>query len=226
MTIKLNLGFGPTPFNGWINIDKSWNAYLYRFPRIKKYIIKFLLSCGVIAKDSLKYVVEYPSKVDIRRHDATKGLPFDDKSVDYIYTSQMLEHLCREDAPFVLEECHRVLKTNGILRVVVPDLKLLVNEYIDGTKYPDNEDLPAADKFIDNLMLHGIGDFRPFFEKLISKKHQWMYDYQSLSKRLHDCGFSKVKERKVGEGAIPNIQHLEKEYHLIHPRSVFVEAVK
>jgi len=227
MVVKVNLGCGSTPFKGWINIDKSWNVRLYRLPLIKKLAIRFLSSFGLVAKESLKYVVDYPPNVDVRGCDITKGLPFDDLSVDYIYTSQMLEHLRREDAIFVLKECHRVLKPGGVLHVVVPDLRLLTNEYICSEGFSDDKDLSVADKFMDALMLHNIGDPRPLFEKLISKRHQWMYDFQSLAKRLYDCGFSKVEERKVGEGLIPDIQHLEREYHIVHsPISVFLEAIK
>jgi hypothetical protein len=53
-----------------------------------------------------------------------------------------------------------------------------------------------------------------------------MYDFESLAKRLYDCGFSnsKVKECKLGEGLLPDLQYIEQQEH--HPKSVFVEAIK
>ena len=155
MTVKLNLGCGPRPFKGWINTDKSWNTYLYRVPMLKKLILKSLLSLGWVTEDALVHVVDYPSDLDIRRCDVTKGISFDDMSVDYIYTSHMLEHLRKEDAMFVLKECCRVLKQGGILRVVVPDLKLYVIEYLDTEESSDGNDIPAADKFMNGIMLQG-----------------------------------------------------------------------
>ena len=227
MAVKLNLGFGPNPFKGWINIDKSWNAYLYKIPLLKKLIIKLLLSLGWVTEDAIVHVVDYPPDLDIRRRDVRKGLKFDDMSVDCIYTSQMIEHLHRDDTIFVLQECYRVLKKGGILRVAVPDLKIYTREYMNAENSFNNNDNPAADKFMDALMLQGIGDNRPLFYKLMCKRHQWVYDFKSLAKRLYDCGFSKVKECKLGEGLLPDVQELEQDYHLLHnPVSVFLEAVK
>jgi len=224
MVVKVNLGCGPRPFKGWVNIDKSWNTLLYKFPLLKKLIIKSLLSLGWVTKDALENVVDYPHDLDIRRCDVTKGLPFDDASVDYIYTSHMLEHLHKEDAIFVLKEFYRVLKPKGVLRVVVPDLKIYAKEYLNKEGFSVDNDLPAADKFMDSIMLQGIGEIRPLFYKLMCKRHQWMYDFESLARRLWDCGFSKVKECKLGEGLLPDIQYIEQqEYHL---KSVYLEAIK
>jgi predicted SAM-dependent methyltransferase len=224
VTVKLNLGCGPKPFKGWTNTDKSWNIYLYRVPLLKKLILKSLLSLGWVTEDALVHVVDYPSDLDIRRCDVTKGISFDDISVDYIYTSHMLEHLRKEDTMFVFKECYRVLKQGGILRVVVPDLKLYVKEYLDTEESSDGNDIPAADKFMDGIMLQGIGEVRHSFYKIMCKRHQWMYDFESLAKRLYDCGFSKVKECKLGEGSLPDVQYIEQEEH--HPKSVYLEAFK
>ena len=58
-----------------------------------------------------------------------KGIPFPDNYFDVVYHSQVLEHFPKEKAPVFLEECCRVLKPNGIIRIVVPDLENLVDEY-------------------------------------------------------------------------------------------------
>ena len=227
MAVKLNLGCGPKPFKGWINIDKSWNIYLYRVPLLKNLVLKSLLLIGWVTEDAIVHVIDYPPDLDLRRSDVRKGLKFDDTSVDCIYTSQMLEHLPRDTAIFVLQECYRVLEKGGVLRVVVPDLKVYVMRYINEENSFSNNDTPAVDKFMDDLMLQGIGDDRPMFYKLMCKRHQWMYDFESLAKRLYDCGFSKVKECDLGEGLLPDVQELERGYHELHsPVSVFVEAIK
>lgn len=45
-------------------------------------------------------------------------LPFDESSVDNIKVDNVLEHL--ENLRFVLNECHRVLKKDGVLFGIVP----------------------------------------------------------------------------------------------------------
>ena len=52
--------------------------------------------------------------------DITRGLPFDDNSVDEIYSSHCLEHIRREDVLFVWEEIYRVLKKGGTFTLTVP----------------------------------------------------------------------------------------------------------
>ena len=67
---------------------------------------------------------------DVLSHDLKAGIPMPEKSVDVVYHSHVLEHFSRENAEFFLEECYRVLRSSGIIRVVVPDLENIVREYL------------------------------------------------------------------------------------------------
>ncbi|MBP6311729.1 MAG: methyltransferase domain-containing protein [Flavobacteriales bacterium] len=58
-----------------------------------------------------------------------KGMPFPDNTFDVVYHSQVLEHFPKERAHAFIKECCRVLKPNGVIRVVVPDLENIVDEY-------------------------------------------------------------------------------------------------
>ena len=59
------------------------------------------------------------------------GLPFENDLFDGIYSSHFLEHLSIEQARFVIIDAKRVLKKNGILRIVVPDLENICREYLN-----------------------------------------------------------------------------------------------
>jgi predicted SAM-dependent methyltransferase len=63
------------------------------------------------------------------RYNLLNGLPFEDEKFDVVYHSQVLEHFTKDDATVFLKECYRVLKPNGIIRIVVPDLENIVDEY-------------------------------------------------------------------------------------------------
>ena len=52
--------------------------------------------------------------------DLTKGLPFDNDSIDLIAAYHFLEHLNKDDMLFVLEECYRVLKSECQLLIKIP----------------------------------------------------------------------------------------------------------
>ena len=66
----------------------------------------------------------------VRRLDIRRRLPFDDRSVDAVYHSHVLEHLSREQARSLTRECQRVLKPGGVLRAVVPDLETIARLYL------------------------------------------------------------------------------------------------
>lgn len=63
-------------------------------------------------------------------HDIRNGLPFEDNSFDVVYHSHVLEHLSPEEGELLVRECRRVLKTGGVLRMVVPDLERIAELYL------------------------------------------------------------------------------------------------
>lgn len=70
------------------------------------------------------------SSVHIRQHNLLNGIPITDNDVDVVYHSHVLEHFSKDDGFHFMKECFRVLKTNGIVRIAVPDLETIVKEYL------------------------------------------------------------------------------------------------
>jgi len=66
----------------------------------------------------------------IQYYNIKNKLPFDDNSIDVVYHSHVLEHLTKEDGEKLSKECFRVLKPGGILRVCIPDLEIICQEYL------------------------------------------------------------------------------------------------
>jgi predicted SAM-dependent methyltransferase len=62
-------------------------------------------------------------------HNLTEGIPFPDASFDFVYHSHVLEHFSKTEAEAFVKECCRVLRPQGVLRVVVPDLEHIVRAY-------------------------------------------------------------------------------------------------
>ena len=67
----------------------------------------------------------------VRAHDLRRRIPFEDSAVDVAYLSHLLEHLEKKEAQVLLEECFRVLRRGGIIRVAVPDLEQIVRTYLE-----------------------------------------------------------------------------------------------
>lgn len=58
-------------------------------------------------------------------------LPFDDASVDGIYTSHLIEHLKPRELDLALREWYRVLKKGALLTIRCPNFPLYVREFLE-----------------------------------------------------------------------------------------------
>ena len=74
--------------------------------------------------------------VDADRADITwnlkRGIPLKDKSVDFIYSSHLLEHIPFKQLIIFLKECKRVLKQDGVFSVCVPNAGYFLDSYFKG----------------------------------------------------------------------------------------------
>jgi len=189
---------------GWTNIDWGWLPFLGSLG-INKLLVKF----GLLNKG---YEASWPK---IKFNDLRKRLPFDDKSVNYIYCSNVLEHLTYWQTIKVVEESHRILKSNGILRVVMPDLDVLIKNYKD------------PDVFNNEYWGYEKKKYKTFKEKILERfirPHQWMYNKKSFKNILVDACFDEIKYHKIGEGNCPDLNKLDLKIH--EKLCFYVEAQK
>lgn len=90
------------------------------------------LNCGCGQRFHQNWInIDYVShEQNILAYDLRQGIPFSDQSFDVVYHSHFLEHLTKSEGVLFVQECFRVLKTGGVLRVVVPDLEQIVRSYL------------------------------------------------------------------------------------------------
>ena len=115
--MKLNLGCGYQIVDGWINVDYGLGARLSKIPFLK----------SINKRVRLFNLDNWDTRIFL--HDLTKEFPWKKESIDIIYSSHTLEHFSRSEGLGFLNECFRVLKKGGIIRIVVPDLQDIVNDY-------------------------------------------------------------------------------------------------
>lgn len=220
--VRLHLGCGLNVVPGWVNVDGSWNARLAKYPLARR----ALASLGVIPRAQF----DVPWSPDVRCFDVTKPLPYGDTSVKAIYASHLLEHLYHEDARRLLRECHRVLAPSGILRLVVPDIRAIISEYLDNVPAPD--DTPAADRVNERLLLRERsrgtrGLLYSFYTSATDfHSHKWMYDGESLAWHMRNAGFTEVSIRDFCDSGIEDIEAIEQASRVLHGAGVCVEGVK
>lgn len=214
MGLRINVGCGLTPTQGWRNFDNSLSLRLAKIPLLPDVLKKL----GFFEVSQLQFM-RFARENDVEYGDATKGLPLQDGSVDVIYTSHMLEHLDKNEADKFLREAFRVLHPGGIIRIAVPDLKKqieLYNQRSDADAFIEATHLcvPRPSSLAQRLRLLLVGP----------RHHQWMYDGKSVSAALQKHGFIKADVMPVGQTKLHNYEPLDLQERA--SESIYVEAEK
>ena len=140
--------------------------------------------------------------------DATKRFPFDDNTFDYIMAEHMIEHIEYQAAQVMLEECFRVLKPGGRVRVATPDLRVLLNLYCQ-----EKTDLQRY--YIDWAVARFMPEVRECKDVFVINNffrawgHLFLYDRETLLHALSRSGFHKIMFYKPGESEDPILKNLE-----------------
>lgn len=80
-------------------------------------------------------------------HNLLSGVPFNDNTFEVVYHSHVLEHFPKDKAIVFIKECYRVLKTDGIIRVAIPDLERIAKKYLKYLEESLNNVPKAAEKY-------------------------------------------------------------------------------
>ena len=88
------------------------------------------IGCGSRFNENWINVDIQPVNNRIIAHDISNELPFTDNYFDVVYHSHVIEHLQRDKVAVFLEDCYRVLKPGGILRIAAPDLEQITRMYL------------------------------------------------------------------------------------------------
>jgi SAM-dependent methyltransferase len=213
----LNLGCGAKASSSpeVINIDWAILVRLKKSPLLRPIAPIFLTG------ERLQRFTSLPDNIVL--HDLSKGIPFDSNSVDAVYHSHLLEHLDRNIAEGFLLEVRRVLKPNGIQRIVVPDLEKLCKDYLSHIVACDEDPKKGAahETFISAIIEQSVrkeayatrlqSPLRRFFVNLVvgdarkrGETHQWMYDRISLSELLISLGYRNIQHHRYDTSQIPN----------------------
>lgn len=212
--ILLNLGCGPdVEPTDWADVDGSLNLWWQRrLPAAALRILRRRMGW-----------TSWPAHV--RHLDLRRRLPYDDAVVDAVYASHVLEHLYPDDAAALLRECHRVLRPGGLMRLVLPDLRSMVAEYLAS-------DAPTAAVRLNRRLL-----FRPerrprgLWQRLQAvfgdmHSHKFMYDPPCLSLRLLEAGFTDIRGMGYHKSRIPETPQVERAGRVLGGEGFIIEAAK
>jgi glycosyltransferase involved in cell wall biosynthesis/SAM-dependent methyltransferase len=122
--------------------------------------------------------IDWRARPGVRQHDLREGLPFlDTGSVDEVLANDILEHFPRSTLTgLILPELRRVLRPGGTLRVQLPDLRLIAEQFLHG----------KADAETTACRIYGRQDYR-------GNVHYWGYTQDTFGTLLRAAGFSAIR---------------------------------
>lgn len=191
--IGINVGCGSSPTGGYFNYDNSYSVRLAGTP----FVLQILKLAGLASERQLNLAAV--SRAKGVRWGRARRLPHRDKTVDVVYSSHMVEHLDHHEALEFLTEAMRVLRPGGMIRLVLPDLRMRVDSYLqDG-----DADLLVSRLYLTSDHPRGL----PGRLKWIivgDRQHAWMYDAKSATRLLEEAGFHNVVSLAAGQTTIPS----------------------
>lgn len=200
--VKVNLGSGLCVADGWINVDGGIHALLSRWPEPVLRLVHGATS--VRQTHSLQEYLRILRGHRFVHHRFDYGVPFEDESVDFVFSSHMLEHLFLDDARRLVSDIFRVLKPGGLVRIGVPDLAVALDLYRRGDKE------------------QALGFFFTPSRSGLFDRHHYLYDFDLLRDLLASVGFVEIERRQYRTGRLPDVSVLDNRPE----ETLFVEAGK
>lgn len=182
--LLVQYGCGFSAPQNWRNFDASPTLRFERLP--------------IVGKFNARNGNRFPGNVEYG--DIVKGLPLAPRSCRAIYASHVLEHLSLKDFRTALRHTFELLQPEGLFRLVLPDLQLLAERYVQ------SNDPQAALAFMRETSLGAEERGRTLSSFVRSwlgnSSHLWMWDLKSMTQELADVGFINIRRCVAGDEPI------------------------
>jgi predicted SAM-dependent methyltransferase len=162
--------------------------------------------------------------------DATARFPFQDDQFDYLFSEHVIEHFDYPVGKKFLEQCFRVLKPSGKVRIVTPGLAFLFGLYSEAKSDLQKRYIDwAANSYVDYAPApRPIFVINNFF--YCDWGHRFIYDEETLGELMRACGFANIKNCEMGRSDDPQLAGLEYQSRMppgfLKLESIIVEATK
>ena len=138
--------------------------------------VRLNLGCGEDRREGYINIDEYVSSADLRMD--IFHLDFEDGTVDEVFSSHMLEHLGKYEAPKALAEWLRVLRPSGMLQMNLPDLEWTLQQWLNT---PESHRWGWALDAIYGLQTHP------------GEHHKTGFNAARMTQLLTEAGFARVR---------------------------------
>jgi len=161
--------------------------------------------------------------------DATRPFAIPKESFDFIYCEHMIEHIKYDDALFMLQECNRIMKPHGVIRIATPCIEFLfrVVSAVPGSveeayrEWSVRKFVPEAAEVTNAFFLNNF---------MRSWNHSFIFDRPTLALALRLANFEQIKDCEIEASDHEHLQNLENEGRLppgfLRLESMILEATK
>lgn len=151
-------------------------------------------------------------------------LPYHDEQFDIIFCSHVIEHISHFKIEQGISEINRVLKKDGIIRFLTPDLRKIATAYVNNDYdkmdlYIREDDsgikrtLGLGQAFMNFIVSGGVDNLllsSDFSTIIAGYAHIFCYDYEMLSGLLKHYGFTNIRQCSINESEIEEHKDLRK----------------
>jgi len=166
--------------------------------------------------------IDFLAGADLQLDLEKVDLPFASSSLDAVVCMSAINYFSRARGQELVREVYRVLRTGGVCRMGVQDLRSLAERYVRGDR-----------EFFDQKLADGRerfegptpGDkFAAWFYGYAVAGHpcKYFYDFESLAFLFRTAGFPLVERKGFGESRIAEVAQLDNR----PDQMFFLEAVK
>lgn len=176
----------------------------------KNNVYKLHLGCGSNRLQGWLNSDFSPQFPDVFALDVTQAFPIESETFDFVFSEHMIEHISLTQGMHMLEECYRILKPNGKIRVSTPDLAFLIDLYrSDKTplqkayiEWATNLFSPEAPMYADTYVINNF---------VRNWGHTFIYDEKTLHLSLLNARFKNITKCEINQSSEAHFCHLENE---------------
>lgn len=174
----------------------------------------------------------------VEAHNLLNGIPLKDNCIDVVYHSHILEHFSKQDGFHFMEECYRVLKTNGIIRIAVPDLETIAKEYIRNLQLAMEGNVEAKNNYewiklelFDQMVRNESGgEMKDYLYQPILENESYVYNRIGAEGKIIRDSFLNKKvyndEKKLTQTKVPIFRSLLKKLKVVNIKIMVREQKK
>ena len=196
-----------TPFTPPGSQEKNWDTF--GLNRIQyacgPKFLKDWVNVDFYPPDVMKTRFKMPGDIVYFQADLGLRQPFGDETFSFAYTEDFIEHLSQADSIIFLNECYRVLKESGVLRMSFPGLDGVLMRHFNAREY--------------KVLAQGKRDAFDQFQ------HIHFYSREELSLVAHHIGFSSVRFVEYGQSDYEPLQNRETRDRQ-QDLNIYVELIK